>query len=399
SKSILEQMIKNLINISDDQVVLDYLAQQYFHPQNIELIKSGHRQDVVIKLRLYEYLISLCLLDFKIFDFIVNDKHQLLSQFFYDCLHSDSDVLFLMNCIELLTLLTEKLYTLDYLQNKTTIMDHFLRLLMENDDDLLKPAFIKLFGCYIRNYMQLISEQTTMDTTTPSSTNIQLFNRFIPFLFDILLLSDMQKTSLTFISLDTIGFIGKTFVGKRYMVNNMETKFFDCIQKLIQMIRSYQSDIRVRSMLCLADLFYLKENERNQFGWEVTEKIYTHCNHTYALLTLLTQIAKQPFIDLRLASHKVFLNMTYSKWAIDAMSNEPGFIEYLLNRQSEREKPGKESKYQIIKSLCSQENEELQAHIQNTVGNVTYLKFRRYANEGAFFVQPESNVAFDGAND
>jgi hypothetical protein len=43
-------------------------------------------------------------------------------------------------------------------------------------------------------------------------------------------------------SLDTIGFIGKTLNGKQYMLSN--AKFGDFIEKLIQMIRSSQSNIR-----------------------------------------------------------------------------------------------------------------------------------------------------------
>jgi hypothetical protein len=43
-------------------------------------------------------------------------------------------------------------------------------------------------------------------------------------------------------SLDTIGFIGKTLNGKEYMLSN--AKFGNFIEKLIQMIRSAQSDIR-----------------------------------------------------------------------------------------------------------------------------------------------------------
>ncbi len=44
------------------------------------------------------------------------------------------------------------------------------------------------------------------------------------------------------ISLDTIGFIGKTLNGKEYMLAN--AKFANFMEKLIQMIRSSQSDIR-----------------------------------------------------------------------------------------------------------------------------------------------------------
>jgi hypothetical protein len=47
----------------------------------------------------------------------------------------------------------------------------------------------------------------------------------------------------TFLScLDTVGFIGKTINGKQYMLS--VTKFGDFLEKLVQMIRSAQADIR-----------------------------------------------------------------------------------------------------------------------------------------------------------
>ena len=126
-----------------------------------------------------------------------------------------------------------------YLQNQTNVIDHFLRLLLTTNDDnplyeLIKPGFIKFFGCYIRNYLALLQ-----NNSIDSQTN-QLLERFLPFLFDILLQSD--PSAFIIIGLDTIGFIGKTSNGKRYMLS--KPKFADFIEKLIQMIRSAQSDVR-----------------------------------------------------------------------------------------------------------------------------------------------------------
>ncbi|UJR34074.1 hypothetical protein I4U23_021484 [Adineta vaga] len=386
SKEILEQMIQTVTRIDNIEVFHKYLREEYFHEENRQILLSSKQRNEIVKLRLYEYLIDLCLIDSRIYQHITEEQH-LLDEFLYDCTHSDNDMLYLMNCLELLTALTQKSHTLMYLQNKTNVIEHYLQLLLTSNDEnslyeLVKPGFIKFFGCYLRNYLVLI--QT-------NSSNNQLFERFLPFLLDLLIQSD--NNAYIAIGLDTIGFIGKTLHGKEYMLSI--AKFGDFIEKLIQIIRSAQSDFRLRSLACLADLFYISSNDRTSTNISnLTEQIYRLCNRVFSILPILIQIAKQPFVDLRLAAYRCLLELTRSSWALNAMNNEPGFIEFLLNRSTEKDKEGKETKYAIIHSMCENSEEAKLAF-----GNVNFLKLRRYLNEGAFYVEPEANVAFDGSNE
>jgi len=195
SKEILEQMIRTLIRIEDTQIFQTYLRDQYFHESNRQILLSSNKRNEIVKLRLYEYLIDLCLIDPRIYKHITEEQH-LLDQFLYDCTHSDTAILYLMNCLELLTTLTQKPHTLAYLQNKTNVIDHYLRLLLSSNDesglyDLVKPGFIKFFGFYLRNYLVLL------ETNTSSNQQNQLLERFLPFLFDILL----QSESNTYINI------------------------------------------------------------------------------------------------------------------------------------------------------------------------------------------------------
>jgi len=238
SKEILEQLARTVCRIESQQTFETYLREHYFHESNRRILLSSNERNEIVKLRLYEYLIDLCLIDARIYKHITEEQH-LLDKFLSDCTQNDADLLYLMNCLELLTNLTQKSHTLTYLQNQTNVIDHFLRLLLTTNDDnplyeLIKPGFIKFFGCYIRNYLALLQ-----NNSIDSQTN-QLLERFLPFLFDILLQSD--PSAFIIIGLDTIGFIGKTSNGKRYMLS--KPKFADFIEKLIQMIRSAQSDVR-----------------------------------------------------------------------------------------------------------------------------------------------------------
>jgi hypothetical protein len=188
SKEILEQMIRTVSRVDDTQIFQTYLRDQYFHQSNRQILLSSDQRNEIVKLRLYEYLIDLCLIDPRIYQHITEEQH-LLDKFLYDCTHSDNDILYLMNCLELLTALTQKPHTLTYLQNKTNVIDHYLGLLLSTNDesglyDLVKPGFIKFFGCYLRNYLVLL------ETNISNNQLNQLLERFLPFLFDILLKSD-----------------------------------------------------------------------------------------------------------------------------------------------------------------------------------------------------------------
>ena len=146
-----------------------------------------------------------------------------------------------------------------------------------------------------------------------------------------------------------------------------------------------------RALICLGDLFHISSKEGDS---PLAERIFVLCNRTWNILTILIQIAKQPFVDLRLASYRCLLELSRSTWAISALNNEPGFLEFLLNRSTEKDKEGKEAKFAIIRTICEDAEET-----KTILGNVNFLKLRRYLNEGVFYVEPEANVAFQGSND
>ena len=153
--------------------------------------------------------------------------------------------------------------------------------------------------------------------------------------------------------------------------------------------------VSIRSLACLADLFHISTNDRtSSTAWSLTEQIYRLCNRVFSVLTVVIQIAMQPFVDLRLSAYRCLLELTRSPWALNIMNNEPGFLEFLLNRSTDKDKEGKEAKFAIIESICQNSDQAKLA-----MGNVNYLKLRRYVNEGAFYVEPDANVAFDGSNE
>ena len=79
-------------------------------------------------------------------------------------------------------------------------------------------------------------------------------------------------------------------------------------------------------------------------------------------------------------------------WAARLLNQEPGFLEYLLDRSTERDKEGKETKFEVVKALS-------EAYCTAEIfGNPALLSLKVYVREGPFYVRVQSEVAMEGAS-
>ena len=94
----------------------------------------------------------------------------------------------------------------------------------------------------------------------------------------------------------------------------------------------------------------MKVSEQTSETSQLSEKWFHHLDPN--MLNIVVGIAKQPFPELRLSSHSVLKTLSALPWGQKKMNEFPGFNEYLLDRSTEKTKEGKESKFQIVKSLA-----------------------------------------------
>ena len=101
-------------------------------------------------------------------------------------------------------------------------------------------------------------------------------------------------------------------------------------------------------------------------------------------------IAKQPFPELRLSAHGLLSALAVLPWGQKKLCEFPGFNEYLLDRSTEKAKEGKESKFEIVRTLAESPT------TQDIFGQPYFVQLKAYFLQGAFYVQTESQVAFEG---
>ena len=67
----------------------------------------------------------------------------------------------------------------------------------------------------------------------------------------------------------------------------------------------------------------------------------------------------------------------------------PGFAEFLLDRDTERDKDGKDARYQLLVSLASTIEE-----VTGLVGRELVFLLQEYIRMGPYYVAAQSQVAF-----
>lgn len=107
-------------------------------------------------------------------------------------------------------------------------------------------------------------------------------------------------------------------------------------------------------------------------------------------LNVIMNHVKQPFPQLRCSAFNFLRVLANQPWGQRNLNNIATFHEYILDRSTENTKEGKEGKFEIVKTLVESPT------AMDIFGTPYFMKLRAYHQDGPFFVQAESAVAFEG---
>ena len=238
--------------------------------------------------------------------------------------------------------------------------------------DILIPGLIKFFGniAHLRPKQMIFQHPNFMDC-----------------LFTMTESADVTQKAIAF---ETIGYIGVSLEGKVTLAD-LGNKMSNCIEKLEDLIRDSPTEIRIRGMNAFSSLIKLdKENQTNEF-LSITEFWYKKAlGNRGSPMQLLVGIVKLPFADMRLTVYGLLINIAKQGWGRREILRFPGFPELLLDRSTERDKEGKDAKFDLVTSLVES------GDAKEVVGAELEGRLREYARLGPHHVQVESQVAYEG---
>ena len=357
--------------------------------------------DIIIQLACCskEHLINLCEEEFKLSEKILYH------------LNNTKDILSQLNCIELLFSLAKTQYGFEYM-DKMGYLHRFISILHEKEDSLsatlLIPSIIKLFSHLARikygtfnypEYFNFLFKQVLADDIDLSKNSVYL-----------------NLAIQTFSYLFELNYVIET------IYKNYEKEMLKLVNKLAWIVKNIiKNEIKSNALICIAELLAidpsLLQTDQTDLKWakvkdsletysKLGEVFYQHiaseqCSHE-KFFEICLGLAKHPFVETRLAAQCYFKALSQSKWGIVALftpnkyNNEGAFfIGYILNRSTELEKVGLESKYELVKQIHA--IFEYNHTMVDLIGDMNWHKLKFYMKEGPFFTRVESKVAMESS--
>lgn len=145
--------------------------------------------------------------------------------------------------------------------------------------------------------------------------------------------------------------------------------------------------LKVRALNALETLFHsdAADSSNNQIS-SITEQWFKSLTGNNQL-TFVQEFCRNPFPEIKTAALALLHSICLYSWGQRALSATAGFIEYLLDRNSEFDKDVLHAKYNIIKTIASSREFD-----ENTTRQI-----HQYVKDGAFYVQGQMEVAIEGS--
>lgn len=306
----------------------------------------------------------------------MNQTFRVAKHGFLEKLCSDfetEDVLTLLNNLHFIEELVRVQHGLSYLEERSFLTGLESRFDNYRDQSLVMQSVLKLFGVVARYH--------------PNDC-LSLYPKFKTMLKHFLEGND--ETEQNFV-LETFAFICQDPVKKISLVKDQAHSDLvsSVMSKLKEQIKDRSNPDRVRGLRILTDLCILHDGVPAQREEEstVTEDLLSLYNERP--LTDLMHYARMPITELSTVTHEIFLNLADHKWSLRLFNNEPGFMEFLLDRNVSSEKVILEMKHSAIgKAIAHPKANEIFS--ENLL-----QRMKAYFGDGPFFNRPVPQVAMD----
>lgn len=155
----------------------------------------------------------------------------------------------------------------------------------------------------------------------------------------------------------------------------------------LQSIHNLPTPLKVRALNSLETLFHCDpSNSSNNQISSIAEQWFTSLTGNNQL-TFVQDFCRNPFPEIKTAALALLRSICIYSWGQRALSNTAGFIEYLLDRNSEFDKDVLHEKYSIIKTIGNSREFD-----ENTSRQI-----QQYIKDGVFYVQGQMEVAIEGS--
>ncbi|XP_043576368.1 26S proteasome non-ATPase regulatory subunit 5 isoform X1 [Chiloscyllium plagiosum] len=382
--SVAKEAIKSLSRVSQSKAGLDAL----FMTNMLQDLKDVMATNDVVRYRIYELVVEISSVSPVSLDYCGNSGliTQLLSELTGD------DVLIRATAIEMVTGLAQSQHGRQYLAQQG-IIDRISNMIIGAESDPFS-------GFYLPNLVKFFGNLAMVDSPQ------QICERYPAFIEKVFEMIEGQEPTMIGVGLDTIGVLGSCVEGKQ-VLHKTGRNFQEVLRRLGSISCNASTDLRVRCLDTIASLLSLPDREKRRVqerengvtgqlqNDQQTEDLlamtetWFHTLHSHPMETFCN-MSSQPFPEIHIGALKIFTAIASQPWGQRLMISTPGFVEYIVDRSAEPDKPSKDAKFELVKTLVDSKT------TAEIFGNQHYLQLRAYLREGPYFVKAIATVAVDG---
>uniref|UniRef100_A0A8C5PJW0 26S proteasome non-ATPase regulatory subunit 5 n=1 Tax=Leptobrachium leishanense TaxID=445787 RepID=A0A8C5PJW0_9ANUR len=222
------------------------------------------------------------------------------------------DILVRVTCAEMITSLASSAHGRRYLL-KQGIIDNISNMILGADSDLFS-------GFYLPGLVKFFGNLAVMDKPH------QICEHYPAFLEKVFSMTEGNEPTMIGVAVDTLGVLGSNLEGKQ-VLHKTGTKYQKVFRRLGHHAKSSNSDLRVRCLDTIPSLMFFDNHTEDLLA--MAESWFSALSDQ--LIDLFRSIVTQPFHCTTL---KVFTAIANQPWAQKLMISSPGFVEYVIDRNS-----------------------------------------------------------------
>uniref|UniRef100_A0A8C6KNB0 26S proteasome non-ATPase regulatory subunit 5 n=1 Tax=Nothobranchius furzeri TaxID=105023 RepID=A0A8C6KNB0_NOTFU len=357
--AVAKRAIESLSKISHSKPGLDKL----FHSDLLDVLKDVMASSDIIRYRVYELLVEISSASPISLGYCASSG--LISQLLGEL--TGDDVLIRATAVEMVTSLAHSQHGRQYLAQQG-IMDKISNMIrgaeMDSFSSLYLPGLVKFFG----NLAIMDSPQQVCETY-PAFLNKALEMALDP------------DPAMIGVGLDTLGLLGSTVEGKQVLQKTGGLEAF--------LASSGANELRVRSLDAISQLLTLQPEQQTEDLLSLTESWFHLLSNKP--MDMIRDISTQPFPELHCAALRIFTAIASQPWGQRMMINNPGFMEFILDRSTGQTKEAKDAKFELVGSLVSSSTSA------EILGSQNYIRLKMYLKEGPYYVTAVASVGTEGA--
>lgn len=193
-----------------------------------------------------------------------------------------------------------------------------------------------------------------------------------------------EEPSCVEASISLVGAIGSSPSGLRLLLANEKI-----LREWFEYFTSTQNLYKLSFLHAFAELLSCPDAEKTKSAFDIEDRGWEGKSSGEVLRSIMKYV-DQPFQDVRTGAFAVLQSIArHSSWGVQVLVNYPGFFEFILNRDTETTKVGREWKYAVLEAMMKGKDGEDLQQVRTTLGNTKLGLVERYLREGPFYQSAE----------